>query len=108
MEKIPTQGTTILKQTQISMTPYVLVSTIFLPIDHSFLGGEPAWFETMVFLNAPDTPQGGRDYDMARYATYSEAIAGHEAMVLKWGGNAPDDQPDPSFDNLETPDDHEG
>lgn len=48
------------------------VSTVFLGLDHGF-GGEPRWFETMVF----DGPMAGR---MKRYATWDEAKIGHELM----------------------------
>ena len=51
----------------------VRISTVFLGLDHSFLGGSPLFFETMVF--------GGKlDQEMERYSTWQEAEAGHEAM----------------------------
>lgn len=56
------------------------ISTVFLGIDHSFNGGRPLWFETMVFV-------GGVDVDMARYATWDEAAAGHAAMLAKHSVN---------------------
>jgi hypothetical protein len=52
----------------------VMVSTVFLGIDHNFGGeGDPVLFETMVF--------GGKD-DMLcqRYCTWEEAEAGHKLM----------------------------
>lgn len=53
----------------------VLVSTVFLGIDHSFFGNIPLLFETMVF--------GGKyDQFQERYATREEALAGH-AKVLE-------------------------
>lgn len=56
-----------------------LISTVFLGLDHGF-GGEPAWFETMVFTKESQWSE----VDMARYATYDEAEKGHEAMVAKY------------------------
>lgn len=54
----------------------VLVSTVFLGLDHGYRGGPPVLFETMVF--------GGKlDDRMARYCTYDEARAGHRRMVYQ-------------------------
>ena len=63
------------------------VSTVFLGIDHRFLGdGPPIVFETMVFNEIGE----GREryaqaFDececMQRYCTYAEAEQGHEAIV---------------------------
>ena len=52
----------------------VLVSTIFLGLDHSFGGDTPILFETIVF-------EGPLDGEEARYATWDEAEKGHAAMV---------------------------
>jgi len=53
----------------------VVVSTVFLVIDHNhFGGGGPILFETMVF-------GGSLDQEMKRYRTWDEAAAGHEEMV---------------------------
>jgi hypothetical protein len=50
------------------------ISTVFLGLDHSFCGGVPLLFETMVF--------GGKlDQEMDRYSTYEQAEKGHQAMV---------------------------
>lgn len=54
----------------------VKVSTVFLGLDHSFGGGPPQIFETLVF-------EGDHDGDMDRYSTWEEAEAGHAAMVEK-------------------------
>lgn len=55
------------------------VSTVFLGIDHRFgEEGPPLLFETMVF------EQNMESVDIDRYATWDEAVAGHEAMVEKW------------------------
>jgi hypothetical protein len=52
-----------------------LVSTVFLGIDHSFTrGGPPILFETMVFGHA------GIE-DTYRYATWDEALEGHQITV---------------------------
>lgn len=52
----------------------VRVSTVCLGSDHSFGGGEPLWFETMIF---------GGEYDeyMWRYSTLEQAKAGHARVV---------------------------
>ena len=53
----------------------VRVSTVFLGLDHSFGGGPPLWFETMVF--------GGEHSDFTqRYATWEEAEAGHQMVLI--------------------------
>lgn len=50
------------------------VSTVFLSVDHSFMGeGPPTLFETMVFGGELDQEQG-------RYGTWREAEIGHAAM----------------------------
>ena len=51
------------------------VSTIFLGLDHSFGSGPPLLWETMIF-------GGPLDGDEWRYASRSEAAAGHESAVL--------------------------
>lgn len=53
------------------------ISTVFLAIDHSF-GGEPRWFETMIF-GLDDTA----DLYCKRYATWQDAVAGHADAVQK-------------------------
>jgi hypothetical protein len=60
----------------------VVVSTVFLGIDHSHeLGSKPVLFETMVF-------EGEFDGEMERYCTWDEAKAGHEKMAEKVFGGA--------------------
>lgn len=50
------------------------VSTVFLGLDHSFSGGPPVLFETMIF--------GGKHDDFQdRYLTWDAAEAGHERAV---------------------------
>lgn len=51
------------------------VSTVFLGLDHSFGGGRPVLFETMIFGGKSDGYQ-------ERYHTWKEAEAGHEAACL--------------------------
>jgi hypothetical protein len=53
----------------------VKISTVFLGIDHGY-GGNPLWFETMVF-------GGPLDEEMERYETWGEAAVGHEKMVAR-------------------------
>jgi hypothetical protein len=53
-----------------------LVSTVFLSIDHSYGGGPPILFETMVFGG-----NGEGDVFCDRYATEEEARAGHTKTV---------------------------
>ena len=50
------------------------ISTIFLGLDHSHLGGKPILFETLVF-------GGDLSDEMDRYSTWDEAVLGHKAMV---------------------------
>lgn len=52
----------------------VLVSTVFLGLDHQWGEGPPLLFETLVF-------EGLLDGEMERYSTLDEAKAGHEVMV---------------------------
>ena len=57
----------------------ISISTVFLVIDHSFGGGPPILFETMIF---------GGDHDgyQDRYATWEEAEEGHaRALALVKG-----------------------
>ena len=64
----------------------ILVSTIFLALDHGFKpwdGPEPVLFETMVFpeeYDPKDSSSGAGDR-MYRYHTIEEAEAGHKAVV---------------------------
>jgi len=55
------------------------VSTVLLGLDHSFMGGPPLIFETMVF---EDGDMGGLDY-MRRYSTKEQARKGHREAV-RW------------------------
>ena len=53
----------------------VSVSTVFLGMDHSFGGGLPVLFETMIF-------GGKHDRYQERYHTWKEAESGHEAACM--------------------------
>jgi len=56
------------------ITDHIMVSTIFLGLDHNLLrDGTPILFETMVF--------DGDKRDQYRYFTWDEALAGHNAIV---------------------------
>ena len=57
-----------------------IVSTVFLGIDHSFDGGAPLLWETMIF--------GGKgDGKCWRYSSKEEAVAGHaKAVAIARGG----------------------
>lgn len=57
------------------------VSTVFLGIDHRFIGdGPPVLFETTIF--------GGEcDQDTWRYVTWAEAEAGHDHVVSTLQGS---------------------
>ena len=52
----------------------VTVSTVFLGADHSFRGGPPVLWETMIF-------GGEHDEYQQRYHTRAKAIAGHTDAV---------------------------
>lgn len=55
----------------------VLVSTVWLGIDHAFGGGTPVIFETMVFGPKP------REIFGERYHTEEEALEGHGVALRK-------------------------
>jgi hypothetical protein len=66
------------------------VSTVFMGLDHNFLGkGPPILFETMVFtrdehINPLVKHMVKDDLEQWRYATWDDAITGHEAMVRRY------------------------
>lgn len=70
----------------------LLVSTVFLGMDHSYGSGPPLLWETMVFQEGSSM-----DVECQRYATRSEALAGHAALVAR-ATKEPD-----SFTTKETP-----
>ena len=54
----------------------LLVSTVFLGIDHNFAGrGDPVLWETMVFRDGRSVDDG-----QDRYTSYADAVAGHADM----------------------------
>jgi len=61
---------------QTTVTEDVIVSTVFLGLNHQFGDGPPLLFETMVFGGPLDQAQ-------ARYPTWHEAEQGHEAMCAR-------------------------
>lgn len=63
----------------------VVVSTAFIGIYHSFMGGPPLLFETMIF-------GGEHDGYQDRYTTWDEAVEGHKKALAVANGEA-DDQP---------------
>lgn len=73
------------------------VSTVFLGLDHRYLGGgPPLLFETMAFVHQGrmsdllgSGPQPIADtLDQVRYASWDDAEIGHKAMVRKYLINA--------------------
>ncbi len=64
----------------------VVISTVWLGIDHSYgFGGPPILFETMVFSKEQWRAKraGLTDLDVDRYSTEEEALLGHEVMVKR-------------------------
>lgn len=71
----------------------MFVSTVFLGLDHSFGGGKPMLFETMVFdtnnkekykIGDVERESIGEEMDQVRYSTWGQAEAGHKKLVKKW------------------------
>lgn len=52
----------------------LILSTVFLCVDHNHFGGEPMLFETMLFLGDADVIQ-------HRYSTYQKAEQGHNYIL---------------------------
>lgn len=68
-------GSRLVGWTQI--TSQVEVSTVFLGIDHRWIGkGPPIVFETMIF-------GGPLNHEQWRYSSWDDADAGHKAAVRK-------------------------
>lgn len=73
-------GDNDLRRVAETMVDGVRVSTVFLGLDHRFIGvGPPIVFESMTFPDA----EIALETDCDRYATWDEAVAGHAAMVRK-------------------------
>jgi len=72
----------ILKQDKVGK---LLVSTVFLGLDHNFgNGGKPIVFESMVLgphTNDDNSVTTSHDYACERYTTYDEALAGHAVLL---------------------------
>jgi hypothetical protein len=69
------EGTRVVKQTRLPGD--VLVSTVFLGLDHGFLSeGPPVLFETMIF-------GGNHDQYQERYTTWDDAEKGHQEVLDK-------------------------
>ena len=118
MKKIPTDGKYILKGKKViectdllkwgkwfetanrivkqdTLKNGIFVSTIFLGLNHNFLGkGKPILFETMVFTPKRKRKIFGRkmkmmigdELDQNRYHTWAESERGHKKMVKRWEG----------------------
>ena len=52
----------------------ILVSTVWIGLDHNYGDGPPLIFETMIF-------GGDRDQECHRYSTRQEAVEGHSLVV---------------------------
>lgn len=58
------------------------VSTVWLGLDHAFMGGPPLVFESMVFADtAEDSSELGEDRFSDRYTTEHQAVLGHYEIV---------------------------
>jgi hypothetical protein len=72
--------------------PTKYVSTVFLGLDHRFMGGGPPLvFESMAFVHEGRTMDFGRGpepvpetLDQERYSSFDDAEIGHKAMVRKY------------------------
>lgn len=74
-EKATKDGTRVVKQSHLPNN--VMVSTVFLGIDHNFLSkGDPILFETMIF--------GGGNEFQERYSTWDEAEEGHNRVLHEY------------------------
>lgn len=69
----------------------ILVSTVFLALDHNFGGGTPILFESMLFAGDDQSEM------MQRYCTWDEAEEGHwrlvAALCKRHGAILPSDMP---------------
>lgn len=79
------EATRVVRQSTIELdSQRVLVSTVFLGLDHRFMGGGPPLvFETMVF-------GGSLEGHQVRHSSYDDALIGHAAargLVEKATGN---------------------
>ena len=58
-------------------TQDVLISTVFLALDHNYFGGKPILFESMIFGGKHDGLQW-------RYHSWDEAREGHEQILKRF------------------------
>ena len=68
----------------------LIVSTVFLGLDHSHGRGEPLLFETMCFRDKNRNPKSAvedGDSPFDRYCTYEDALIGHNKIVESLGGS---------------------
>jgi len=65
------------------------VSTVFLGIDHSYVGGTPILFETMVFESGSMS-----ELYMQQYTAYDDAMRGHGAIMSVLRENGVEGLPD--------------
>ena len=64
----------------------VLISTVFLGLDHSFeKDAPPLYFESMVFKKTGKKVD-WHELEMERYSTRDEALRGHRKLVKKYSG----------------------
>jgi len=68
------------KTTAGEIAKLIIISTVFLGIDHNFGEGEPLLFETMIF-------GGKRDEEQERWHTWKEAEEGHQKIVKEFKNN---------------------
>lgn len=62
----------------------MLISTVFLSLDHAFGGRLPLLYETMVFAPGWNNPDiGMNDQACERYHTKAEALAGHALWLAR-------------------------
>ncbi len=61
----------------------ILVSTVFLGVDHGIGEGDPILFETMVFDKSKSGMADELDGYTQRYCNYAEAEQGHQEILDK-------------------------
>lgn len=70
----------------------LMVSTVFLGVDHQWGDGPPHLYETMCFMVVDDAPKWeGLDDYTRRYATWEEAERGHDEVVTVLKSLSPHD-----------------
>lgn len=75
MQQWTGQFSTVGRRVALDEIDDIMISTVFLGLDHNYLpDGPPILFETMVFV-------GGDGEQCQRYATWDEAAVGHGLIV---------------------------